>query len=142
MLGNEIKAKIDPRDYDLFIGMDTDKRTISNTILDQGAYMKTVTMSQDPVGIVRYMKQYYPNKRLAFAYEAGPTGYGLHDEIVKAGYPCLVLASAMIPRIPGKQVKTNRLDSEKIGVSLRRGELRGIRCSVARPNKAMNRSHL
>lgn len=127
MLGNEMRAKIDPRDYDLFVGMDTDKKSISHTILDQGAFMKTVTTPNEPRAIVNYVERNYPGKKIAFAYEAGPTGYGLHDEIKKAGYPCLVLASAMIPQIPGRRVKTNRLDSQKISVSLRGGELSGIR---------------
>ncbi len=36
MLGTE--TRIDPREYDLFIGMDVDKKQISNSVLDQGAF--------------------------------------------------------------------------------------------------------
>ena len=48
MLGIEMRAKIDPRDYDLFVGMDADKKAISHTILDQGAFVKTVTTPNEP----------------------------------------------------------------------------------------------
>ena len=127
MLGTEIRWRIDPREYDLFVGMDVDKKQIANSVFDQGAFMKSVSMRNEPRALVSYIKNNYPGKRVAFAYEAGPTGYELHDEIEKAGYPCLVLPSSMIPTSPGMRVKTNRLDSRKIGISLRGGELRGIR---------------
>ncbi len=125
MLGTEIR--IDPREYDLFVGMDVDKKQISNSVFDHGAFKKTVRMVNEPKTLMSYVKRNYAGKRIAFAYEAGPTGYKLHDEIKKAGYPCLVLPSSMIPRIAGSRVKTNRMDSMKIGISLRGGELRGIR---------------
>jgi len=124
MLGAEIR--IDPREYDLFVGMDVDRKQISNSVFDHGAFRKTVNTINDPKTLVRYVEKNYPGQRIAFAYEAGPTGYGLHDEIKRAGYPCLVLPSSMIPIIAGSRVKTNRLDSMKIGMSLRGGQLRGI----------------
>lgn len=124
MLGTE--TRIDPREYDLFVGMDVDKKRISNSVLDHGAFIKTVSLMNEPTMLMSYVKRNYPGKRIAFAYEAGPTGYKLHDAIKEAGYPCLVLPSSMIPTSPGTQIKTNRLDSRRIGVSLRGGELRGI----------------
>src|SRR5687767_2052134 len=127
MLGEQMKWRIDPRQYDLFVGMDVDKKQIANSVFDHGAFMKTVNMVNEPKMLIHYVKKQYPGKRIAFAYEAGPTGYKLHDEIEKAGYPCLVLPTAMIPVSFGTRVKTNRLDSRKIGISLRGGELRGIR---------------
>ena len=73
------------------------------------------------------MKKHFPGKRISFAYESGPTGYGLHDRLLEAGYPCLVVASSMIPVARGSRVKTNRLDSKKIAEGLRGGQLKGIR---------------
>lgn len=46
MLGTE--TRIDPREYDLFIGMDVDKKRISNSVLDHGAFMKTVSLVNEP----------------------------------------------------------------------------------------------
>src|SRR5260221_9831657 len=119
-------TRIDPREYDLFVGMDVDKSRISNSVLDHGAFIKTVSLKNEPKMLVSYVRRNYPGKRIVFAYEAGPTGYRLHDAIQEAGYPCLVLPSSMIPTSPGTQIKTKRLDSRRIGVSLRGGELRGI----------------
>ena len=73
---------------------------------------------------------------MAFVYEAGPTGFGLYDELVAAGHPCLVVAPSMVPTAPGQRVKTNRLDSKKLSEGLRGGQLRSIHVP-ARPYREL-----
>ena len=41
--------------------------------------------------------------KLHVCYEAGPTGYGLHRQVVALGHACMVAAS-LIPRKPGDRV--------------------------------------
>ncbi len=36
------------------------------------------------------MRKEFSEKRIAFAYEAGPTGYGLYDDLIEEGFVCLV----------------------------------------------------
>ena len=48
---------------------------------------------------------------LTFAYEAGPTGYGLYRQIKSLGHDCIVVAPSLIPQKPGDRVKTNRRDA-------------------------------
>ena len=127
MLGETIKPKILPQEYDVFVGLDVDKKSIDATMLDHNGSEKHIHLPHKVKNLLSSVRRQFPGKRIAFAYEAGPTGYGWHDQLTEAGYPCLVLAPAMIPQIPGRFVKTNRLDSQKIGVSLRGGELRGLR---------------
>ncbi len=62
---------------------------------------------------------------MILCYEAGPTGFGLHDDLTQAGYRCLVIA-AQNRRAAGERVKTNRLDSLKMAEELRGGKLEGI----------------
>jgi len=76
--------------------------------------------------LLNYVRKHFAQQRVAFVYEAGPTGFGLHDELVAGGYPCLVVAPAMVPRAPGQRVKTNRLDARKLSENLRGGQLRSI----------------
>ena len=63
--------------------------------------------------------------RLHCCYEAGPTGYGLHRQIVALGHPCMVVAPSLIPKRPGDRVKTNRRDAVTLAKLLRAGELTG-----------------
>lgn len=115
-----------PRDYDVFAGLDVDKRSIAATFVDHEMAIKSMSLPYDADNLLNYVAKKFAGKRVAFAYEAGPTGYGLHDRITAAGYPCLVVAPCMVPTAPGHHVKTNRLDSRKISESLRGGQLKTI----------------
>ena len=101
-----------PRDYDVFSGLDVDKRSISVTFTDHDRFLKSLRMPYSAEHLLNHVRKHFPNKKVAFVYEAGPTGYGLYDGIVAQGYPCLIAAPSMIPKAPGQRVKTNRLDSK------------------------------
>jgi len=64
--------------------------------------------------------------KLTFCYEAGPTGYGLYRQIKQLGQDCIVVAPSLIPRKPGKRVKTNRLDALSLAQQLRAGDLTAV----------------
>src|SRR5271165_1113018 len=64
-------------------------------------------------------------RQLHFCYAAGPTGYGLHRQIV-AWAICDVVAPSLLPRRPGERVETNRRDAVSLARLLRAGELKAI----------------
>lgn len=115
-----------PREYEVFAGLDVDHHSIAATFTDHDRLMQSLRLPYSARQLLNYVRKQFPAQRLAFAYEAGPTGFGLYDELVAAGYPCLVVAPSMVPTAPGQRVKTNRLDSKKLSVSLRGGELKSI----------------
>jgi hypothetical protein len=61
--------------------------------------------------------------RLAFCYEAGPSGYGLHRQFTVLKYDCMVVAPSLISRRPGERVKTSRRDAMSLAKLHRAGEL-------------------
>lgn len=115
-----------PRDYDVFAGLDVDKKSISVTFTDHQGFLKSLSMPYSVEHLVNYVRKHYGDKKVAFAYEAGPTGYGLYDGLEAQAYPCLIASPSMIPKAPGQRVKTNRLDSRGISENLRGGQLKGI----------------
>ena len=115
-----------PRDYDVFAGLDVDKKSISVTFTDHQGFLKSLTMPYKVEHLVNYVRKHDGDKKVAFAYEAGPTGYGLYDGLEAQAYPCLIASPSMIPKAPGQRVKTNRLDSRGISENLRGGQLKGI----------------
>ena len=60
---------------------------------------------------------------LSFAYEAGPSGYGLYRYLTGKGLACQVVAPSLIPRKPGDKVKTDRRDAVDLARLLRSGDL-------------------
>jgi transposase len=84
-------------------------------------------MPYDAANLLSFVERHYGGKRVAFAYEAGPTGFGLYDSLASAGYRCLVVSPGSVPDAPNNRVKTNRLDSKKLANLLAGNQLRGIR---------------
>ena len=115
-----------PRDYDVFAGLDVDKRSIAVTFTDHQGLLKSLRMPYNVEHLVNHVRKHFPNQKVAFAYEAGPTGYGLYDGLVAQDFRCLIASPSMIPKAPGQRVKTNRLDSVGLSENLRGGQLKGI----------------
>lgn len=114
------------REYEVFAGLDVDKHSIAVTFCNQAGLLRSLRLPYSAPQLLNYVRKHFSEQRLAFVYEAGPTGFGLYDELVAAGHPCLVVAPSMVPTAPGTRVKTNRLDSRKLSTALRGGELRSI----------------
>jgi len=115
-----------PRDYDVFAGLDVDKRSISVTFTNHQGLIRSMRMPYSVEHLVNHVRKHFGDHKVAFAYEAGPTGYGLYDGLVAQAYPCLIAAPSMIPKAPGQRVKTNRLDSVSLSENLRGGQLKSI----------------
>ena len=115
-----------PRDYDVFARLDVDKRSISVTFANHQGLLKSLRMPYSVEHLVNHVRKHFPEQKVAFAYEAGPTGYGLHDGLEAQAYRCLIASPSMIPKAPGQRVKTNRLDSRMLAQNLRGGQLKSI----------------
>jgi transposase len=125
-----------PRNFEIFSGLDVDKGSIAVTFSDHNQLLNSLRLPYSAEQLLNYVRKHFPQQRVAFVYEAGPTGFGLYDEITAEGHPCLVVAPSMVPTAPGKRVKTNRLDSKKLSEGLRGGQLRGIHVP-ARPYREL-----
>jgi len=115
-----------PTDYNVFAGLDVDKRSISVTFTNNEGFIRSLRMPYSVEHLLNYVRKHFSDQKIAFAYEAGPTRYGLYDGLVAQAYPCLIAAPSMIPKAPGQRVKTNRLDSRGLSENLRGGQLRSI----------------
>ena len=116
-----------PQDYDVFAGLDVDKKSISVTFSShQQGFIRSLHMPYSVEHLLKHVRKNFAGQKVAFVYEAGPTGYGLYDGLAAQDYKCLVAAPSMIPRAPGQRVKTNRLDSRGLSENLRGGQLKSI----------------
>jgi hypothetical protein len=121
-----IQTQFVPRNYDLFAGLDVDKKSMAVSFTDHDQLKQALRLPYSAAVLLSYVRKHFPGQRVAFAYEAGPTGFGLHDELVAGGCACLVVAPAMVPTARGQRVKTNRVDARKLSENLRGGQLRSI----------------
>ena len=116
-----------PQDYDIFIGIDVDKNSFSFTVMNHHNMSRAKRMPSNPEHFYNYIQNHFDSKQVLCAYEAGPTGFHLHDHLRERSQPCLIVPPLSIPKARNERVKNNRLDSEKIARYLKSGELKSIR---------------
>jgi transposase len=118
------------QDSAVFIGLDTSKKTISVAVAEEGRQREVRFLGDienTPEAVRRLVTRLAgKHRRLAFCYEAGPTGYGLYRQITALGHECAVIAPSLIPKRPGERVKTNRRDAVTLARLHRAGELTRI----------------
>lgn len=112
-----------PKDYDVFAGLDVDKRSIAVTFTAHHGFIRSLRMPYSGEHLLNHVRKHFSDQKIAFAYEAGPTGYGWYAGLVAQAYRCLSASPSMIPTAPGQRVKTNRLDRRGLAESLRGGQL-------------------
>ena len=114
----------------LFVGLDVYKDSISVAHVgdDRRAEVDYVgRIGTKPADIDRLMRRLEDKaERVVVAYEAGPTGYGLHRQLTRRGIACLVVAPSLIPRKPGDRVKTDRRDAVQLAHLRRSGDLDSV----------------
>jgi transposase len=108
----------------IYVGIDVHKRDWVVTALCQGEELHHATVVPGPASLVRLLKRFEASE-VHTVYEAGPTGYWLHDALVEAGFDSMVTPPSLVPRIGGR-VKTDRRDSRKLASMLAGGFLRRI----------------
>ena len=85
-------------DYETFIGLDVDKNSFSYTIGDKFQSKKSKKMPSNPKHLYNYIQKHFDPKKVICAYEAGPTGFHLHDYLTEKNVLCLITSPASIPQ--------------------------------------------
>jgi transposase len=116
----------------IFVGMDTHKESTDISTVYDGHqerpqfYGKIPTRKHAVEKLVRQLQSRHPGATLHFVYEAGPCGYWLYRLLTRLGQLCYVVAPSLIPKKPGKRVKTDKRDSLELAQSLKSGALDAI----------------
>jgi transposase len=117
-------------DSEAFVAFDTSKLRNAVAIAEagrSGAVRFLGEIDNTPAATVKLVRKLSARYgRLAFCYEAGPTGYGLYRQITGLGHACIVVAPSLIPRKAGDRVKTNRRDALGMVTQFRAGELTAV----------------
>ncbi len=110
----------------IYVGLDVHKRAWTVTVLCQDEELYHATVVPDVGALIGLLKRFEASE-VHTVYEAGPTGYRLHDALVEAGFDSMVTPPSLVPRVSGR-VKTDRRDSRKLASMLAGGFLRRTTC--------------
>src|SRR6267142_1690346 len=69
-----VQAQFVPRNYDVFGGLDVDKKSMAVSFTDHRQLKQALRLPYSAELLLSYVRKHFPEQRVAFVYEAGPTG--------------------------------------------------------------------
>ena len=116
--------KIDFKDQNIYVGFDVHLKDWSVTIMSDYLTHKTFSQPPKPEVLHQYLVKNFPGATYYSAYEAGFSGYWIHNSLKELGVNSIVVNPADIPTTDTeKDQKDDHRDSIKIARSLKNGEL-------------------
>ena len=120
-------SKLDFTGQQIYVGMDIHKKNWSISILTDKFEHKTFTQPPDVEVLVKYLRRTFPGGTYKSVYEAGYSGFWIHDHLHEHGVECFVVNPADVPtKDKERRHKTDRVDCRKLARSLRSGEIVSI----------------
>jgi len=114
----------------LFVGLDVHKDSIAVAYAPEQRGSEIISLGSFGTrhcDVDKFLKKLlHHSSNLSFVYEAGPCGYWLYRLLTSKGYPCLVAAPSLIPKMPGDRVKNDRRDSILLARTHRAGDLTSV----------------
>ena len=119
--------KIDFTGQNIYIGIDVHKKSWTASIHTDHFEHKTFTQPPEVNKLVRYLHHNFPGATCHAVYEAGFSGFWIHDQLQEHGINCMVVSPADVPtKDKEKARKTDNVDCRKLARGLRNHDLKGI----------------
>lgn len=117
-------TKLDFIGQHIYVALDTHKKSWQTTILTEETEHKTFSQPPQVSVLVNYLHRMFPGATYHCVYEAGFSGFWIHDALKQQGVDCVVVNPADVPtKHKEHEHKTDRVDSRKLARNLRNGEL-------------------
>jgi len=123
----EKNNKLDFGGQHIYVGMDVHKKSWSVSIHTEQFEHKTFTQPPEVEKLTYYLERTFPGATYHTVYEAGFSGFWLHDKLRAKGIDCMVVNPADVPTKDKERAgKRDRVDCRKLARGLRNGEINGI----------------
>lgn len=111
----------------LYIGIDVHLKSWSVTVLSEQLVLKKFTQPPSALALYKFLTHHYPGASYHSVYEAGYSGFWIHEELLQLGINNIVVNPSDVPQMVKEKLhKTDAVDSAKLARALRSGELKGI----------------
>src|SRR3954466_8760920 len=96
----------------VFVGLDVAKARHAVAVAEDGRqgevrYLGEIGADKESVRRIVVKLERRHGRRVKFCYDAVPTGYGLHRQLVELAHECTVVAPSLTPQKPGDRVNIN-----------------------------------
>lgn len=124
---NTVKLQRTFEGEDIYIGIDVHLKSWKVSVFSQEFELKTFTQPPDSSLLMVFLKKHYPGAAYHCVYEAGFSGFSTQRRLASMGINCSVIHPADVPTMDKeKKHKSDRIDSRKLGRSLKNGDLNAI----------------
>jgi transposase len=117
--------KVDVNGKTVNIGIDVHKKSWQVTALIEGVVVMAVTI-QPSYSVLQKLLAQFAGAKIRIAYEAGPAGFNLYDDLTADGLECIVVPPSLLPVESGNRVKTDKRDSRKLAQYLENNLLKRV----------------
>ena len=117
--------KTDVNGKTVSIGIDVHKQSWQVTALIEGVVVTAVTIKPSYSVLQKLLAQ-FKGAKIRIAYEAGPAGFNLYDDLTADGIECIVVPPSLLPVESGNRVKTDKRDSRKLAEYLEKNLLKRV----------------
>jgi transposase len=107
------------------VGIDVHKQSWQVTALIEGVVVTAVTIKPS-YGVLQKLLAQFKGAKIRIAYEAGPAGFDLYDNLTADGIECIVVPPSLLPVESGNRVKTDKRDSRKLAHYLENNLLKRV----------------
>jgi len=120
-------SKLDFTGQHIYIGMDIHKKSWSVSIHTEQFEHKTFNQPPEVEKLTNYLQRTFPGATYHSVYEAGFSGFWIHDRLTEEGIHSMVVNPADVPtKHKEKTGKADKVDCRKLARNLRSGDIKGI----------------
>lgn len=116
------------KDNRVFVGLEDSKRSWKLCVRCDGMIVHETSMPAEYDNLHSYLKGRYPDCEIQLMYEAGFSGFWLHDALMADGIDCVVTPPNKVTQEKVNRVKTDKIDARRLAVNLENNDY--VSCHV------------
>ena len=112
------------RGKEVYVGIEDAKRSWKVCVRSEGTIVNQTSMAAEYAGLRQYLQRRFPECRRTLMYEAGFSGFDLHDRLVSDGMECVVTPPHTVSEEKCNKQKNDRTDCRRLAKNLENGDYR------------------
>jgi len=110
------------KDAEIFVGLEDSKKTWKLCVRSGGVVVNETSMPADYENLSKYFKNKFPGCRIKVMYEAGFSGFDLHDQLLADDWECVVTPPHTVTQEKCSRQKNDRIDCRRLAKNLENGD--------------------
>ena len=102
----------------IFVGLEDSKKTWKICVRCDQMVVHEASMPASYEVLKAYLKRHFPECKIRLIYEAGFSGFGLHDQLIQNGMECVVTPAHTVTQEKNSRVKTDKIDAKRLAKNL------------------------